>query len=286
MNRRAVLKGLATAAALPLAGALPSRVSAAPLDTVVKKGRLRVAVYTDFAPWSWRRDDKLVGADVDLAFLLAAALGVRVEFFELPADENVEDDLRNAVWKGPITGGEVADVMLHVPVDKEFALRNPNAVIFGPYHRERFALACDPEKVDCTGPVTELAGTRIGVEIDSVPDFYLTGSFGGRLRGDVNHFPTGEKAVEALRKGEVASVMASHTQIEHGLGDAARKFKLVGGPFPGLFRPSWDIGMAVKEDSRDLAYKLEDVVNALSRDGKLAEVFSKYGMTHTPAVSG
>ncbi|WP_404326365.1 substrate-binding periplasmic protein [Aerophototrophica crusticola] len=176
--------------------------------------------------------------------------------------------------------------MLHVPVDKEFALRNPNAVIFGPYHRERFALACDPEKVDCTGPVTELAGTRIGVEIDSVPDFYLTGSFGGRLRGDVNHFPTGEKAVEALRKGEVASVMASHTQIEHGLGDAARKFKLVGGPFPGLFRPSWDIGMAVKEDSRDLAYKLEDVVNALSRDGKLAEVFSKYGMTHTPAVSG
>jgi hypothetical protein len=94
------LPRLITAAALIVAATFP--VSAASLDTVTDRGVLRFAVYRDFPPFSHRAGGTLEGADVDLAKAIGAKLGLGVEFMELTADENMDDDLRNAVWKGPI----------------------------------------------------------------------------------------------------------------------------------------------------------------------------------------
>ncbi len=75
---------------------------------------------------------------------------------ELAPDETVEDDLRNAVWKGSYFGSGVADVMMHVPVDRQFAMRNNNVVIFGAYQRETFALGLDPRQIDPTASMGRL----------------------------------------------------------------------------------------------------------------------------------
>ena len=39
-------------------------------------------------------------------------------------DENMNDDLRNMVWKGHYLGYGPADVMLHVPVDNRLMAEN------------------------------------------------------------------------------------------------------------------------------------------------------------------
>ena len=279
MNRRQLLAMVAT---LPLAAGFLRSANAAPLDKVMQKGSLRIAVYRDNPPWSWRREGKLVGIDVDLGRALAEKLGVKPDFMELTADENMDDDLRNAVWKGSILGEPVADVMMHVPHDREFGLRNDMAVLTAPYHRESFALACDPARTDCKGSMVDMAGSAIAVETDSVPDFYLTGAFGGRLRGDVVHHLSAAAAMADLITGDAGATMATLAQVELGLSAAGRKLVVRRGPFPGLARQGWDIGIAVKTDSRDLGYRLEDVIAGLLSDGTIAGIFTAHGITHVP----
>src|SRR6266511_2181374 len=48
--------------------------SARPLDDVVSAGAVRIGVYRDNPPFSFRRDGKLVGVDVDIGRALAERL--------------------------------------------------------------------------------------------------------------------------------------------------------------------------------------------------------------------
>jgi ABC-type amino acid transport substrate-binding protein len=276
--RRFIL--LLLAAAVVGTGAIAS-APAAPLDEVVAKGILRIAVYRDFPPFSWRERGELKGADVDLARAIASGLGVSLDLMELTADENMDDDLRNAVWKGHYLGGGIADVMLHVPVNRDFALRNDHVAIFGPYQRESFAISRNPSRINDTAGLAVFQSEKIGVELDSIPDFYLMGTFGGRLGANVVHYTTVEQAVDALRSGAVAAVMAPRSQLEGALGQDVGRFPIGTMPTPGLINAQWNIGLAVKENSRDLAYKVEDIVTGLLAQGTLKEIYDRYGLTHT-----
>jgi ABC-type amino acid transport substrate-binding protein len=273
-SRRALLAGLA-ALAVPAA--------ARPLDRVMAEGVLGVAVYRDFAPWSWRDEaGVLKGIDIDLANALAAALGVKTRFTDFLADESVEDDLRNMVWRGSLIGGSLADVMMHVPTDRRLALQVERCVIGAPYARESFAIACGPD-ADCEVPPPQWAGKRLAAELDSIPDFWLSGSFGGVLRGQVAHHLSGAAALEALKAGKADVAMASRAQVEHALANnAAPQVKQRKGPIPALPSPGWDVGIAVKDDSRDLADALEAAMERFAADGTLARLFAAHGVTHVP----
>lgn len=262
------------------AGIAPRRAGARPLDDVTASGFLRVAVYRDNPPFSFRKGGRLTGIDVDLAEKIAEKLGVRVDHMEQTAGETVSDDLRNAVWKGHYLGGGVADVMMHVPYSKDFALRNTEAVLFCPYQRENFAMARSPLRVPHP-MLAALPDEPVGVELDSLPDFYLLRYLGGRLRERVVHYRTIPEAVDGLEKGEVSAVVATQSQIEAALGERAKDFPVTPVAFSGsMMAASWDIGMAVKENAHDLAYAVEDAVAALRQDGTLDAIFHGYGVTH------
>lgn len=273
LHRRAVLLGLAAAGG---AGS----VRAAGLAKVQDSGVLRVAVYRDNAPWSFRdAGRRLVGADVDLGALLARGLGAKADYYEFLADESVEDDLRNVVWRGSLLGGGVADVMLHVPTDKAFAEKIEQVWIAAPYYRETFVLSCDPTRADCSG-LPGLRGASIAVELDSVPDMYLSGSIGGQFLRSVRHYMSGAEAIAALRKGEVAGAMTTRAQYEHGVMGAAGGYRTIG-TLPGLFRTGWDVGLAVKADARDLGEHLAAILDAAAKSGELTEILGKYGLSRS-----
>jgi ABC-type amino acid transport substrate-binding protein len=280
LNRRALLAGLA-ALAVPVS--VPA--AARPLDRLAAEGVLSIAVYRDFAPWSWRAaDGALQGIDVDLGQALAAAIGLKARFTDFLADESVEDDLRNMVWRGPLIGGTAADVMLHVPTDRRLALQVERCVIGAPYARESFAIACGPD-ADCEAPPPQWAGKRLAAELDSIPDIWLSGSFGGVLRGQVSHHLSGAAALEALKAGKADVAMASRAQVEHALaGNVAPQVKQRRGPIPALPSAGWDIGIAVKDDSRDLADALEAAMERFAADGTLARLFAAHGVTHVPPL--
>jgi len=274
-----ILPRLIMAAALVMAATFP--VFAASLDKVTERGIIRFAVYRDFPPFSHHVGGTLEGADVDLAKAIGQKLGLGVEFMELTADENMDDDLRNAVWKGHYLGGGVADVMMHVPVNRDFAQRNDLVVIFGAYQRETFAVARDPSRISETAGFPVFQTEKVGVELDTVPDFFLSGAFGGRLRENVVHFSTVEQAVAGLKAGSVAAVFAPLSQLEGALGPDKAKFPIGRMPAPNLTPSEWQIGMAVKQDGHDLAYRVGDVVTELLDGGTVKGIYDRYGLTHS-----
>lgn len=242
---------------------------------VQEQGYLRVAVYKNYAPFSFRDKGQLKGIEVELGKLLAKQLGVDPLIWAIGADENMEDDLRNTVWKGHYLGGGTADVMLHVPVNKAFAEDNDRVIISNAYFKEEVVAV--RRNTDAGKPLMKLFGDyKVGVELDTLPDFYLVGAMGGRFRSNVVHYATVELAVSALQTGNVKSVVAPRSQIESALGDTSSEYLFTKVSMPASYQSSWVVGMAVKQGRDELVSKLSDALSAIEKSGELASLFKKY----------
>jgi hypothetical protein len=51
----------------------------------------------------------------------------------------------------------------------------------------------------------------------------------------------------------------------------------------GFGRTRWPIGVAVKENSRDLGYAAEDAINEVVASGALAAIYRAQGVNYRPA---
>lgn len=260
------------------------------LDEVLASGFIEIAVYRDFPPYSFINDaGEAQGIDIEVGTLIAEGLGVKPVWFWLTPDENLEGDLRNAIWRGSVFDRSVADVMLRVPYDREYAYaidgyglpKHEHVVMFGPYHRESWSIARDLEK---TGEVRNLAifaYEKVGVEIASLPDIILSGAYGGRLRDNVTHYLKIDEALAGLRAGETAAVVGMRSQIEWGLRDVPNAFDIDTDGLEQLAVLEWDIGAAVKQNHRELSYAIGDLLSEAVMDGRMATLFSKYQTTFT-----
>jgi ABC-type amino acid transport substrate-binding protein len=265
MSRRILTLG--AAAALALSFALPVR---ADWEKVQQAGSLKVAVYTDFAPFSVKDG----GIDVDLAGALAKKLHLRLNLLPFPAGEELGDDLRNMVWKGHYLGYGPADVMLHVPVDPRLMAAQDKVQIFAPYHVESVQLVRNAQAMPTFDSVDALAGKRIGVEKVSIAGMVMLGEGNGRFRDNVRIFPTAAAALEELR---LDAVLANRSEIEAVFrGDPA--FPLAPAVFQRLPRNGWAVGMAVKKGNEDVAQRLQAALNELRDSGELQAIFAKYGV--------
>ncbi|WP_265948756.1 substrate-binding periplasmic protein [Dechloromonas sp. A34] len=278
-DRRLWLKALA---ALPMGLALPALADG--LETLRERGRLRIAVYNDFPPYSTRGGK---GIDADLGRAIAAKLGLAAEIVGFNADEDMNDDLRNMVWKGHYLGTQPADLMLHVPVDEVLARANDKVRIFGAYHRETLALARNPERIPALSGSAAVAleiftREKIGVETASLADSFLLGVLNGRLRENVVHFTTVAEAGKALAEGGVAAVLAPRAELEAAIKGKER-ITLDAAKFAELKVDSWPLGMAVKVEEQALADAIGAAVAELKRDGSVAAIFRQHGITYQSA---
>ena len=278
-DRRLWLKFLAAA---PLAAALPALADG--LAAVRERGRLRIAVYNDFPPYSMAGGK---GIDADLGRAIAARLGLAPEVVGYNADEDMNDDLRNMVWKGHYLGTPPADVMLHVPVDEHLAKANDKVRIFGAYHRETLALARNPQRVPALSGSAAVAleiftREKVGVETATLADSFLLGVMNGRLRDNVVHFKTVADAANGLADGRVSAVLAPRGELEAALR-GKEGFVLERPQLAELKIEGWPLGMAVKVEDAELAEAIARALAELKEDGTLAGIFRQHGISHQPA---
>lgn len=249
------------------------------LDTIIERGFIQIAVYEDFPPFSYRNNGELAGVDVDLGMLIASELGVEARFVETAADENVDGDLRNNIWRGKLIGGQIANVMLHVPYDRELACRNEMVVLNGQYFNEQMAIAYKPATYPEDPPVPAyFRFDTVGVENDTLADFYLGSFAGGQMRKNVRRYPSPADAMNALAAGEVMAVMGPLSQLEHSLAD---DMAVHTPPYPGLAKSRWTLGIAVRHNWRPLSYAIDDAIRSAVADGRLASIFKAHGLTYT-----
>ena len=118
---------------------------------------------------------------------------------------------------------------------------------------------------------------RIGAELDSHASDFLRHILGGRLQPNVTHFRSVGEAVAAMKRGEVAAVMASRSELEAALGgDAAIALDTLS--MPELRVNSWPLGMAVKAEHGGLEQALSGAIAELQRSGELGRIFAAHGV--------
>jgi ABC-type amino acid transport substrate-binding protein len=275
LSRRDALRW-ATAAGAALG--FPGLLSATPLDKIRSRGSLVVALYKDMPPF--HMDGR--GIDVDLAQALAESLGVKMVPMPFLADENMNDDLRNMVWKGHYLGFGPADVLMHVPVDKPLMDGNRQVNIFGPYFRERVAIARNLEQVPELDSLAGLGKLTVAVPGQTLAGWLLIGADGGAYRDQLRtQWKDGVEAARALQRGEVPVAAGLMSELESVLrGD--KRFAVGPLPSPRAPRDGWAVGMAVKRDSTELAQALQASLNALASSGRLAEIFARGNLSWRP----
>jgi ABC-type amino acid transport substrate-binding protein len=245
------------------------------LAEVIKSGQIKVALYKNFAPFS----EAGQGIDVDLAKLLAERLGVKLEILWFDADENMEDDLRNMVWRGTVLGYGPADVMLHVPIDPTYTARNDKVSFFAPYYREKFAIARNVAKIDQIESLDIFRTQHIGVEVETYPATVLLSADGGAYRNNVAHFKSAGEALTAMKQGEINAVMAMQSELEAGIAGTSG-YAISDVPLPLVNRRQWVIGLAVKSGHEQLAQSLQAALNSIAEKGELKEIFNRHGVEY------
>jgi len=251
------------------------------LSDVEEKGFLRVAVYKNYAPFSHRVNSKLVGIEVELAKLLAKKLQVDPLVWSIGADETMDDDLRNAIWKGHYLGGGTADVMLHVPINDSFSKANDRVIIANPYFKEEI-VAVRHSSNSSVGLIKLFSNKLTGVELDTLPDFYMLGAMGGSFRDNVRHYATIPLAVNALMAGDISTVVGPRSQIESALSGVTNEYLFTVVKMPANYQSSWVVGMAVKEGRTELLTVLNQALEELKNSGQLEALFKKH---HTSYLS-
>ena len=270
MSARLTRRSLVLAGAASLAGGVAAQAEASALARVRARGRLTVALYNDMPPFHVAGK----GIDVDLAGALAKALGVELSMLAFNADENMNDDLRNMVWRGHYLGFGPADVLMHVPVDRPLMDGNPRVQIFGPYYRERIVIARDLSQVPKMESLDAFAGRQIAVPGQTLAGWLLIGADGGKYRGQLlTRWKDGVDAAAALRRGEVAAAAGMASELESALAGDGR-FAIEPLPVPRA-KDGWAVGLAVKKDAQDLAQALQAALNGLAQSGDLGRLFAK-----------
>lgn len=259
-------------------------------DQMIAAGELKVAVYKDFAPYSFEDAGTPRGVDVELASALADKLGVRLALIWAPPGEKLDDDLRDYIWRASqLHNQQLADLMMRVPYDQDYVrkrndvgeLENEHVVMFGPYQTEQWQVAYDRRRLDSVASVAVFQEHPIGVEVDSVPSFYLTSVFNGMLAGKTRHYPGVPQAFAAMQAGEIDAVMAMRGEIDWQVHEAADpQIALAENAYPNMGKQRWEIGMAVHESNRQLAYAVEEALEALILDGSVQAIYARYGLRY------
>jgi ABC-type amino acid transport substrate-binding protein len=252
-------------------------------DTILERGYLTFAVYEDFAPYSWLDGADAKGIDIEIAKVIAEEIGVAARFNFFASDENVDADFRNQVWRGALINGEVSNIMMHAPYNKDLQCRNEFVVLGGQYFNETLATAYSKDAFPDGAPTTPFFRFhKVGVENDTVSDFYLGNFNGGMLRKNVIHYDDHQQAFEGLLQREVDAVMGVKGKLEYldKTSDLADKVAVDSPPLVNFALNEWTIGIAVNFRYREVFYTADGIIEDMVKDGRMQTIFEQYNVSY------
>ncbi|MEO5661331.1 MAG: transporter substrate-binding domain-containing protein [Polaromonas sp.] len=280
------LKRCGLALLLPLAlgwSAAQAQTELSGLTKIRASGVLKVAVYKDNAPFSDGPASGMKGLDIAIAEALAKQMHLKLTLLPFDAGENVNDDLRNMVWKGHYLGYGPADLMMHVPVDKYLMQQNRQVLIFAPYMRQSQVLLHDTTVLPKVSSPEDLKGFKLAAERGTGSASVLMGHKAGMLMPQVALYNSGVAAAKAVMDGSVSAAYLMRSQAESVLSQsevrATNRWIMSPLPFYGMPDNGWPLGMAIKADYKDLGQALQKALQELRSSGELLKIFQNQGIT-------
>lgn len=248
-------------------------------DKVLERGFMTFAVYEDFAPYSWKSGSEAKGIDIEIAKIVAEEIGVEAVFNFYASDENVDADFRNQVWRGGLINGEVSNVMMHAPYNKDLQCRNEFVVLGGQYFNETLATAYRKDAFPDGTPTTPYYRFhKVGVENDTISAFYLENFNGGMLLKNVVHYTDHKAAFDGLAKKEVDAVMGVKGKLEYL--DQSDDIAVETPPLVNFSLNEWTIGIAVNFRYREIFYTVDGIIADMVKDGRMQKIFEQYEVSY------
>jgi polar amino acid transport system substrate-binding protein len=241
--------------ALSLAVAAPAAFAQAALDHIVAKKTIQIAVPTDFPPYGFVGIDlKPQGLDVDMAQLIAARLGVKVELVPVTSGNRI-----------PYLQTRKADLVISTlgkNAEREKVIDFSAA--YSPFFQAVFAAKSLPVK-----GVADLAGKSVAVTRGAIEDMELTKVAPASAdikrfednNGTVSAFVSGQTQVIATGASVAGTMMARNPAL-----NAEYKFTLKDSPN--------FIGIAKGEDK--LRAKVNEIIAAAKAAGELDKLAQKW----------
>jgi polar amino acid transport system substrate-binding protein len=264
------------------------------IDDIKKSGEIIIAVYEDFPPYSFMEDGVAKGIDVELGKMIAKSLNVKPVWSFTGFDENLASDLRNNIWRGNVVHKNKADVMLRVPYDYDYLritdkstgqLETDMVSIKGPYQSEKWIIATNKAVIPQINTLGIFAYQTIGVEVDLLPDLYLSGFARGLLSKNIKHYNKFSDAINDLKSGKIDAVAGLKSQIEYLLDYKNNSDKYYLSENIPQMKSQWDLATAVSSNFRDLSYHIDGLMDKAYKDGEIKKIFDDFGVTYIPPIS-
>lgn len=119
----------------------------------------------------------------------------------------------------------------------------------------------------------------VGVENDSISDFFLTSVAHGATADKVHRYKSTAAAMAGLSAHEVMAVMGPRAELDANLAPGLAVHEP---PLLGLAKSKWTLGAAISLQHRPLAYAVDDAVASALEDGRIAAIFAGYGVDFRP----
>ncbi|MBQ0957833.1 transporter substrate-binding domain-containing protein [Ideonella sp. 4Y11] len=251
MQRRHTLIAFAAA----LVAALPLSARADALDDIVARKQINIAVPTDFPPYGMVGTDlKPQGLDIDMANLIGAKLGVKVELVPVTSANRI-----------PYLQTRKADLVIStLGKNPERAAVIDFTIAYSPFFQAVFAA----KSVSIKG-AADLAGKTVAVTRGAIEDMELTKI--APASADIKRFEDNNTTVSAFVSGQVqviatgasvaGTLIARHPQL-------ATEFKFVLKDSPNF------IGVSKGEDK--LRLKVNEIIAAAKASGELDKMAVKW----------
>ncbi|MGA0609071.1 transporter substrate-binding domain-containing protein [Caldimonas sp. KR1-144] len=225
------------------------------LDDVMAKKSISIAVPTDFPPYGFVATDlKPQGLDVDMAGLIAAKLGVKLELVPVTSANRI-----------PYLQTRKADLVIST------LGKNPErekVIDFSAAYSPFFQAVFGPKTIAVKGPA-DLAGKSVSVTRGAIEDMELTKI--APASADLKRFEDNNATVSAFVSGQV-QLIATGASVA---GNLMAKNPQLGTEFKFVLKDSPNfIGIAKGEDK--LRAKVNEVIAEAKKSGDLDKLAVKW----------
>ena len=261
MNRREAVQTIGFGGAALLAGlrARPAAASGLTLQDIKGSGKLRIGVEAAYVPFTFRKDGKIIGYDIDLADVICEDLGVKPEIID-------------TAWTGVIPSLYAKKFDMIMTSLSYTAERMQRVGYSIPYAEASQAMLIRAGDVGTLKSTDDLVGKVVATKLGT-PSELIAKKIEADLKarkgagfGEVKVFNDDPPRYLSLAQGKVDAVFNTLPTLAIVMKDAAGKFAIV----RGIGADNW-AGLAVRKEDTELV----DFLNAEIRKLKANEAIYK-----------
>lgn len=226
------------------------------LQRVLDNGKLVMGLDATFKPMGYTdENDNIVGFDIDVASEVCSRMGVELELCGVNWDtKEVELDAGtvDCIWNGLSISEKRKEIML----------------MSDPYMENRMVFAVMSDS-DIKTP-SDLNGKTVSVQVGSTAEAILMES---DIRSDItiNGLSTNVEALNQLEMGMCDAVFLDEVVVSYEIKNEEKNFRILE---EGLASEEYAVGF--RKGEQKLCDKVEEVLKEMKKDGKLAEISTKW----------